>query len=322
MKKISIFIGIAFAILLFGCNQKHSSPAAEMMEMEVVADEEEMISEVSISANGNISANRNGFISSSAAVVNAQDTTRKFIRTANLKFKVKDVIQSTYDIEDIVSRQGGFVTYTHLVSNTDWVRTIAISNDSSLVSTYYTVVNNITLRIPNVNLDTTLKEIARNIDFLDYRTIKAQDVALDMLANTLQQKRIAKGEQRLVNAIDNRGRKLQETTSAEELLLRKQEQADNAKIANLSLTDQISFSTVNLSIYQRQSIKREIIPNEKNISAYQPSFGNRLIESFEFGWNILESVVIFVVNLWGFILFAVLAYIIYRKYGHRFRSKK
>jgi len=252
---------------------------------------------------------------------NIQDTTRKFIRTAYLKFKVKDVINSTYDIENIAGRQGGFVTHTHLASNVNRVTTTTVSRDSSLVSTYYTVVNNITLRVPNVNLDTTLKEIARNIDFLDYRTIKAQDVSLDILANTLQQKRIAKSEQRLVNAIDNRGRKLQETTSAEELLLRKQEQADNAKIANLSLTDQINFSTINLYIYQRQSIKREIIPNEENISAYEPGFGSKLVESFKRGWNILASVVIFIINLWGLILFAVLAYIIYRKYGNKFKSK-
>ena len=321
MKNTKIFVGIAFVILFFGCSQTHKAPAeAEVAMMEEVADyvvmDEEIKSEASVAANGN------GFISSSAAVVNTQDTTRKFIRTANLKFKVKNVIKSTYDIEDIADRQGGFVTFTHLASNINGVTTTAVSSDSSLVSTYYTVVNDITLRIPNVNLDTTLKEIARNIDFLDYRTIKAQDVALDMLANTLQQKRIDKSEQRLINAIDNRGRKLQETTSAEELLLRKQEQADNAKIANLSLADQISFSTVYLSIYQQQSIKREIISNEKNISAYQPGFGNRLAESFKSGWDILANVVIFVVDLWGIILFIVLAYIVYRKYGGKFRSKK
>jgi hypothetical protein len=35
------------------------------------------------------------YISSSAAVENPNDTTRNMIRTANIKFKVKDVINAT-----------------------------------------------------------------------------------------------------------------------------------------------------------------------------------------------------------------------------------
>ena len=58
-------------------------------------------------------------VSSSAAVVNKKDSTHKFIRTADLKFKVKSVIKSTYNIEDLTARQGGFVTYTNLSSNID-----------------------------------------------------------------------------------------------------------------------------------------------------------------------------------------------------------
>src|SRR5688572_5416462 len=41
-------------------------------------------------------------VSSSAAAV-SKDTSRKFIRTADLKFKVKNVIKATYRIEDIVN---------------------------------------------------------------------------------------------------------------------------------------------------------------------------------------------------------------------------
>ena len=49
-------------------------------------------------------------ISSSAAVAK-EDSTHKFIRTADLKFKVKNVPQSTYYIENIVSKFDGFVSF-------------------------------------------------------------------------------------------------------------------------------------------------------------------------------------------------------------------
>lgn len=260
------------------------------------------------------------YVSSSAAVENGKDSTHKFVRTADLKFKVKSVIKSTYDIEDITNRQGGFVTYTNLTSNVNNVSTTAISADSTLETTHYLVTNTITLRVPNTKLDTTLKEISRNIDFLDYRIIKAEDVALSILSNNLAQKRAAKNEERLTNAIDNKGKKLNETTVAEEVLLSKQEQADNAKISNLSLKDQINFSTINLSIYQRETIKREVISNDKNITAYEPGFGSKFLESLKFGWEVLENFIIFLTKFWGLFLFVVVVYFLYKRYGHKLKK--
>jgi len=288
-----ILIAGILAILLLGCNQGNP----ELNESQSYSD--------STSAN---------IISSIAAVETGKDSTRQFIRTAELKFKVKSVIHSTYHIEDITNKYGGFVTYTHLNSTIDNVNTTAINADSSLETTYFTVTNSITLRVPNTKLDTTLKEIAGNIDYLDYRTIKADDVALQMLTNNLQQKRSAKNQERLTKAIDNRGKKLNETTLAEEELLSKQEQADQAKVANLSLTDQVKFSTVNLLLYQRQAIKREVVSNNKNIDAYEPGFGSKIIESFEFGWDILESFLVFIARFWGLFLLAIISLFIYKRY--------
>lgn len=299
MKITKLILGLGLSILLFGCAQSSEG----QMESEPMTE-----------------STSNDFISSSAAIESNQDTTRRFIRTADLKFKVKSVIKSTYNIEELTNRHDGFVTYTNLTSNIENVTTTAISTDSSLVTTYYTVTNAITLRIPNTKLDTTLKEISKNIDYLDYRIIKAEDVALQILSNNLTQKRSARNEERLTNAIDNRGKKLNETTIAEEVLLSKQEQADNAKISNLSLTDQIKFSTINLSIYQRQTIKRELISNDKNIDAYEPSFGSKIFEALKFGWDILETFLVFLTKLWGLFLFGLVAYIIYKKYGHKLKK--
>jgi hypothetical protein len=257
------------------------------------------------------------FVSSSAAVEANKQPDRKFIRTAELKFKVKNVIRSTYDIEDITNRHGGFVTYTNMASNVSNVTTTAISADSSLETTYYEVTNTITIRVPNTKLDTTLKEISKNIDFLDFRIIKAEDVALQILSNDLTQNRSVRNEARLTRAIDNRGKKLNETTDAEEILLSKQEQADNAKISNLSLKDQINFSTINISLYQRQTLKRELISNDKNIDAYEPGFGSKILESLKYGWNILENFILFLIKIWGLLLFVLIAYIVYKKYGSR-----
>lgn len=259
-------------------------------------------------------------VSSSAAIETNKDSTHKFIRTAELKFKVKSVIKSTYDIEDITARQGGFVTYTNLTSNISNVLTTPISEDSSLETTYYVVTNDITLRVPNTKLDTTLKELSKNIDYLDYRIIKADDVGLQILSNNLIQKRSLKNEERITKAIDNKGKKLNETTVAEEALLNKQEQADNATISNLSLRDQINFSTISISIYQRETLKRELISNDKNIDAFEPGFGSKIVEALKSGWLTLASIILFLIKIWGVLLFIIVALFLYKRFGHKLRK--
>ena len=259
-------------------------------------------------------------VSSSAAVENKKDSTHKFIRTADLKFKVKSVIKSTYNIEDLTARQGGFVTYTNLTSNIDEHESEKISRDSLLITTRFTVTNTITLRVPNTRLDSTLKEIAKNIDFLDYRIIKADDVALQLLSNNLTINRSGKNETRLTKAITTRGKKLKETTEAEELLLNKQEQADQARISNLSLRDQLNFSTINLIIYQPQTIKHELISNDERKKEYEPGLGTKIVDALLNGWDILEAVLVFIINLWGLILIGGVVFLTYKLYGNKIKK--
>ena len=297
MKHTKIILGLFLSILFIGCTPKKAYEAPRVDSTAI------------------------SMVSSSAAVESKKDSTHKFIRTADLKFKVKSVIKSTYNIEELTAHMGGFVTYTELSSNIDNTETKSVSADSSLIITHYTVINSITLRVPNTKLDSTLKLISANIDYLDHRIIKADDVALQMLSNNLAIKRSAKNESRITKAIDNRGKKLNETTTAEEVVVNKQEQADNARIANLSLRDQMNFSTINLVIYQRQAVRHELIANDKNIKEYESGFGTKILDSISNGWNMLEAVIVFIFNLWGLVLLGVIIFVLYKLYVIKFKKK-
>jgi len=297
MKHTKIILGFVLSVLFIGCTPKKAEEAPSVDSTAV------------------------SMVSSSAAVENKKDSTHKFIRTADLKFKVKSVIKSTYNIEELTARMGGFVTYTELNSSIDDTETKSVSADSSLVITHFTVTNSITLRVPNTKLDSTLKLISANIDYLDHRIIKADDVALQMLSNNLAIKRSAKNESRITKAIDNRGKKLNETTTAEEVVVNKQEQADNARVANLSLRDQMNFSTINLVIYQRQAVRHELVANDKNIKEYESGFGTKILDSISNGWNILEAVIVFIFNLWGLVLLGVIIFVLYKLYVIKFKKK-
>lgn len=243
------------------------------------------------------------FVESKASKVTKLDSTRKFIRTADIKFKVKNVEQSTYRIEDIVSHFEGFVTNTTLNCRINYTNEFRIKQDSVLRRTHFVVENNLTFRVPNTLLDTTLKQITSQIDFLDYRIIKAEDVSFQALKNSLSEKRFSKHEQSLTTAINNN--KTKDVVKAENNLFSKQEQADENAVASLELKDKIAYSTVQILIYQDEKIRDERIFSEEQTPSYKPSFGKEFGDSILIGWQFFEQLILFFVKIWPIVLIGI-----------------
>ncbi|KOY88138.1 hypothetical protein AD998_09970 [bacterium 336/3] len=239
---------------------------------------------------------------------------RKFVRTANVKGKVKNVLKSTMQIEDITAEFKGFITSTDLKSTVVSTENPAISPDSLLEIKHYVMENQLTIRVPNEKMDSLMRKMGTLLDFVDYRVIKAEDVSLQLLINDMQQKRFNTFENRYTNAIDNRGKKLDETAGAEENLLNRQLQADQSKIQKMQLEDQIAYSTIQLNIYQRETVTRELYANDKNIEDYRPSLWSRIKDGLLDGWRVVEYLVVFVFQMWWFWIVATVAWIGYRKF--------
>lgn len=261
-------------------------------------------------------------VADSVTVSNTQEKTtetpkkvekRKLIRTADIKFKVKSVVQSTNLIENTTRKWGGLVTYSNLQSTINDQISTKVSQDSTLETTKYKVENTITLRVPQQNMDTVVKEIAKEIDYLDYRLIKADDVALRLLSNELLQKRSATNEKRIANAIDTKGKKINDIINAETQLENKKAQSDSSAIENLSLQDQINYSTITLQLYQREVVKQELVANEKQGYYFEPSIGIQILDALQSGWFHLLSLVVLLLKLWWLALIGLVIYWIFKK---------
>lgn len=289
MKSFGLFAACSAALLaMFGCGQQHSSQ------------------------NEMASADSPAIISSSAAQMN-KDSARKFVRTSDIKFRVKDVTKATYQIEDVTRSFGGFVTYTHLESLADEKVITKISSDSAVESIKYSVQNNMTLRVPNHKLDSTLKAIASLVDYLDYRTIKADDVALQIKSNQKTQLRSTVAMQRVRQATAKKGNKPGETIAAEEIGTYSGKEADDAAIANMALLDQVNYSTVSLALYQRSETKTWVIANDDASSAYRAGLGIRMWDAIKGGWYMLQEFIVFIVQLWFLFVIAIIGYFVYKR---------
>jgi len=181
-----------------------------------------------------------------------------------------------------------------------------------------------TLRVPNTKLDSTLRAMSYLVDFLDSRSVQAKDIRIELLANKLAIVRLKHHIQRVETDVDDKGQKLRETTNAEEMLLNAQEQSDMTRLDNMKQIDSIKYSTIVLNIYQRQTIKRTLLANEKDIRQYEPGFFARMKEAFITGWHGVEELVLMLVDIWWFLLLVVgmiIGYLRYKTYINKHHKK-
>lgn len=235
---------------------------------------------------------------SSTAAVTGSDTNHRFIRTADIAFRVKDVVQATLGIEDIVKAHGGWVESTQLRSEPRGTQTIPVSEDSLVDFARYDLMNSVRFRVPDEELDVAIREIGAWVDLFDHRNIVADDIKLRMTANAFAERRAKAHSQRLGRAIDDRGRRLRETVSAEEAVLVSEEKRDQSLLNNLDLADRVAFSAVSLEIHQPTLTRREMKASDHTLSGYKPSLGSRIGDALADGWHLVEMLITGLIGIW------------------------
>lgn len=271
--KVPVFPSVLFVVLFF------SATACKNQSAEERFSESKMESEVVDTSN--------------TTSVNATNLEREFVRTADAQFEVEDVRAATKAIEDATKKFGGFVTLSNLQTQVLQSDEVPVSADSLLLTKRYKIENVITLRVPNVQLDTVLRTVGKQVKFIDFQTLKCDDVSLQLLATDLERRRNATAAKRIGKAIDEKGTKLSGIVDAENEADLRRAQVDQALMNKLSLRENVAFSTVTLKVYQRERMQREVVLNEANIDSFQASFGDKLFEGFKSGWNLLEEIITF-----------------------------
>lgn len=295
---------------------ENAAPSHNMVE-----GEEEYTEASPFEGNGLVSASSMRSRSNAAEnrtkglLLNRQDSLRKLIKTADLKFRTKDVQKTNEQLEIITAKYKGFIIKNDLHNNIDDIKITPLNSDSAMETTFQTISSSLTLRVPMFMLDSVLKEIAKEIDHLDYKKITGKDVTLELLANQLAVERYGKSADRIGTAIDQKGKKLNDISDAEALLQRQKELIDQNRVATLSIDDKINYSNLNLEIYQRQIVKKEIIPNYQAMRTYKPSFFSELGKSLKVGLEIMEMLILFLAKLWLFLVIGllVLVYLRFKK---------
>ncbi len=246
------------------------------------------------------------------------DGERKFVRTANADFRVKDVYQSAIAIENIVSNLEGFVVTNQISSNVERVNRYPIGDAKLLELAEYTVRGNLTVRVPSGKTQDFLRALVAQIDFLDQRNFQAHDVQFELLRKQLEFLRNQEAQKQLGDLSTSPGKIADKAT-----VISGQNNAkasrDEAAVVQKEVEDKVAFSTINLSLYQLSKVRKTEIDDVDAIAkSIRPGFFKRLFNAFSTGWYSLLDIVIELFALWPLWLAVALAWVAIK----RFRQKK
>jgi Domain of unknown function (DUF4349) len=233
----------------------------------------------------------------------------KLVKTADMRFKVKNVQKTSEKITALTDSLNGMVIHHHMESVAEKSLDIRVSDDSVMRVSSFNSIADITVKIPSVKIEAFMNKVTQMGIYVNNRNMDITDKSLDYLSAQLK----LKNRTEIVNQ-QKTGKVIIKNPA--NVLQLKDDMVDQ-QVNNKVIDDEVKNSIVMLSFYQSNSINKEIIAND-DPEAYNLPFFKRLGRAIENGWEVFVDVVIALTNLWVFILAGLGAWLIFRNY----KSKK
>lgn len=237
----------------------------------------------------------------------------KIIKTADMRFRVKNVQNTKEQLSQTIKAQGGTVAEFSIESIIQETQKVKQSVDSLKEITSYRTEGYLVANVPAEKLDDFTNTVAKMAVFVDNQSLKLDDQSLAYLGNRMKAgNRIEAANQ--MNKVAGR-----KSTSVETSLNIKDDYVDK-KLQNLSIDNRVKYSTITLQFYQDNTIKTTVVAND-DIYDYKPAFGNRLWMGIINGWTIFKELIIGLANIWALILTGVAIFFLIRYFIRKDKIK-
>ncbi|MDE5537397.1 MULTISPECIES: DUF4349 domain-containing protein [Elizabethkingia] len=299
MKNNTLNLTVAAVLILsvFSCKKQESSAAGY-----------DNNAKSEVTAEGVVPGSSSDAISSAAST---QVKDKEFVKTATVDMEVKDVYDATVKIENQLKEIGGYVTNSELHNNLVSEETYNQTDEKAMMVKKSNMQNNMTVKVPTLQLADFLQAINGQNLFLNSRIINAEYVTANIKMAQLEQQRMQKKTGSITN--------LKPTSKTVEQSDDNEREKNQNAVEAYSLRDNIAYSTVNLVLREPNVRVAEIpVVNTKSVDAkYKTNFFYEAKLSFINGFYLIQQFFILLLNLWPFML--LIAAIIYL---FRFKSFK
>lgn len=212
-----------------------------------------------------------------AAPTAAKAPERKIVRQANLRFQVKNLTNSSDNVEAVLAK------YNATLANSK-----SYTAKESIEAVY-------TIKVAPENFFALVKAIQNESTFLDEKTITADDVTLQYV-DTEARIRAKQAVQARYLQLLSKASKIDDILTIETELQKVQEELESVQAQLKALQRQTAYSTIRLTMYQ-------FVP-----ATYtdRTTFGTQAMAAFTGGWQLFKDLVIGVLYLWPLLLISIL----------------
>ncbi|WP_136467934.1 DUF4349 domain-containing protein [Flagellimonas onchidii] len=225
---------------------------------------------------------------------NTSDTTSsqpahlKIIKSAQVRYKVKHVKKATGLIKQIAHKYEGYIS------------------DMRFENNLHSLENRFTLKIPQAYFDNVMDSIVKVADFVDYENITTKDVTEEFIDVKTRLKTKLEVKNRYETVLREKAKTVEDILAAEGKLQVIQEEIEVSQGRLKYLTNKISYSTIQIDLYETVNYKEE--PN-----AYEKSFWSRGKEGIIFGWHFVENTILAIVYIWPILLVGIVIFVLYKQ---------
>jgi len=236
---------------------------------------------------------------SDTSLVKMADTSvavSKLVKTAEIRFKVKNVQQTSESISALTVKYNGMVMHHEMISTAEQTHDVRLNNDSVMRISAFNTNADMAVKIPVEKVDAFLDTVSQMGIYVNERKMDIEDKSLDYLSAKLK----FNSRQELV-AQQKKGKVVIKDPGA---VLNLKDDLVDEQINNKRIDDEVKYSVVSLNFYQSNTINKEIVAND-DPSTYNLPFFNQLGMAIQNGWFLFSELIIGLVNLWAIILCGV-----------------
>ena len=214
--------------------------------------------------------------------------TQRVIYTAGVRAEVDSLDTALSGLSELVARSGGFISSQHR-SNTP-----------------YKLEAELVLRLPSTGLQPLLEVLPNLVERIDYQNLDSENVTEEWidLESRLRTKREVRD--RYIELLRNRAQEVEDILSAEEKIREVTEEIEAREGRLRYLRDQVSLSTLRLTLYQTQAYR-------DTGEAYERGFWSRTGSAFVFGWELVQGLVIGLIGVWPIVVLLVVLVALWRR---------
>ena len=211
----------------------------------------------------------------------------KIIKNANCRLKVKSVEEITKRTKAFVALHQGYVA------------------DERFTHTNYSKENRFVIRVPKDKFNMVLDSVCKWAEFVDHKNVSTVDVTEEYMDVSSRLKTRLEVKERYEAVLRSKAKTVEDILKAEDKIKDIQEEVEAAKGRIQYLSNKVSFSTIQIDLYEA------VVPKPEP-TVYEPSFVSKAKEGFSFGWSIIQNATLLLFYIWPIVFLAVLVLVYFK----------